>query len=216
MKISDMVLFNDHQLIALNKPPLIPVQKDLTQDEDIWNLAEKYVKQPLHLINRLDRPVSGICLFQKKKPKVSSPQIVLTQKTYYAVVLKKEIPKEGTLKHFIVKNKKVKKAFCYDKPSGNAKEVQLNYCVEQELENYLVMRIDLLTGKFHQIRSQLSTFGTPIKGDVKYGSRRKNKDRSILLHCSKIVFKHPTKNIDVEVEAPYPDNDPLWKIVQPS
>lgn len=208
-----MVIYNDHQLIAINKAPLIPVQKDLTKDENIWNLAEKYVKQPLHLFTRLDRPVSGICLFQKKKSKRSLPQLTLKQKTYYAVVSKKEIPKEGTLTHYITKNKKLKKAFTYDKPKGDAKKVELRYRITQELENYLVLQIDLLQGKFHQIRAQLSAHGTPIKGDVKYGSRRKNKDRSIMLHCSTIAFVHPTKNNQVVIHAPFPENDPLWNVV---
>lgn len=213
MKISDLVIFNDHQLIALNKPPLIPVQKDLTKDENIWNLAEKYVKNPLHLVNRLDRPVSGICLFQKKKVKQKTPILDIKQKRYHAIVTRKELEEEGTLTHYIVKNKKVKKAFCYDEPRDDAKKVELSYKLKQVLDNYLVLEIDLLTGKFHQIRAQLSAVGMPIKGDVKYGSRRKNKDRSILLHCNNIVLTHPTKNIEVQIDAAYPNNDPLWTVI---
>ncbi len=88
----------------------------------------------------------------------------------------------------------------------------MDYKIIQKLDNYFLLEIDLHTGRHHQIRSQLSAIGCPIKGDLKYGFDRSNKDASISLHARKLSFKHPVKDLELNIVAPTP-KDPIWNAV---
>ncbi len=210
--IGDWVIAKNNQFIALNKPAGIPVQADKTGDKPLLQLAEIYTKSKLFLVHRLDRPATGVVVFAKTKTMVGSlgDQFKERQvsKTYLAVV--KDMPKEpsGTLRHFLQKDGKTNRTDVSDnEAAGDLSE--MNYRVLAASDNYNLLEVQLITGRHHQIRAQLAAIGCPIKGDVKYGARRGNRDRSIHLHAWKLSFRHPVSGEQVELTAPLPD-DPVW------
>ncbi|MBI5914003.1 MAG: RNA pseudouridine synthase [Bacteroidetes bacterium] len=207
--IGDWVLLKNNQFIAFNKPPGLAVQADKTGDKSLLQLAEIYCKSKLYLVHRLDRPATGVVVFAKTKTAIGSLHDQFrertVQKTYLAVV--KDLPPEteGTLRHFLQKNEKTNRSGIADK--GDLSE--LKYRLLGSSDNYHLLEVDLITGRHHQIRAQLAAIGCPIKGDVKYGSRRSNRDRSIHLHAWKISFRHPVSGERTELTAALPD-DPVW------
>jgi 23S rRNA pseudouridine1911/1915/1917 synthase len=109
-------------------------------------------------------------------------------------VVKNLPPKEReTLTHFLKRNPKQNKSYAYEKEVPESKKAILEYQVLKKLNNYFLLKIDLHTGRHHQIRSQLAAIGCPIKGDLKYGFDRSNPDGSIHLHARKLVLIHPVK-----------------------
>ncbi|MFQ5447273.1 MAG: RluA family pseudouridine synthase [Saprospiraceae bacterium] len=213
-KIGDWVLYKNNQLIAFNKPAGLPVQADKTGDKSLLQLAEIYCKSKLYLIHRLDRPASGVVLFAKTKGAVSSLSDQFRErkvsKTYLAVV--KEMPTEkwGVAKHFILKNGKQNRSYATagDEEHGG-KASEMKYSLLGSIDNYHLLEVQPLTGRHHQIRVQLSAMGSPIKGDVKYGFRRSNRDRSIHLHAWKLTFRHPVSGETVELKAAPPE-EVIW------
>ncbi len=213
--IRDYILFQDHHLVVCNKPAGLPAQEDLSKDPSLHRLLQAYCKQDLFLCHRIDRPVSGLVILSKSPASAAAINDQLSQhkfyKEYLAIVEKKDIPESGTLSNKLVKSAQFKKSYVRDEP--DAKESSLDYHVIHVLDQYLLLKINLTTGRYHQIRSQLSFAGMPVRGDVKYGARRKNKDRSIGLHSWKANFRHPSTNQEVQFEASLPDND-IWPIIK--
>ncbi len=210
--IGDWVIAKNNQFIAFNKPAGIPVQADKTGDKPLLQLAEIYTKSKLFLAHRLDRPATGVVVFAKTKTMVGSLGDQFKErsvhKTYLAVV--KDLPKEssGTLRHFLQKDGKTNRTgVSADESLGDLSE--MNYRVLASSDSYHLLEVQLITGRHHQIRAQLAAIGCPIKGDVKYGARRGNRDRSIHLHAWKLAFRHPVSGERVELTAPPPD-DPVW------
>lgn len=213
--IRDYIIFQDHHLVVCNKPAGLPVQEDLTKDASLHRMLQSYCKQDLYLCHRIDRPVSGLVILAKNTDSAAkiNEQLAkqLFSKEYLAIVEKDEIPSEGTLVNKLMKASHKKKSYIDDTSDG--KESILNYKVIHMLDQYLLLSIKLSTGRFHQIRSQLSHAGLPVRGDVKYGARRSNKDRSIGLHSWKADFIHPSTNQPVHFEAALPSND-IWPVIQ--
>lgn len=211
---SDWLLYKNNQLIAFNKPPGLAVQPDRTEDKSLIDLAEIYTKSKLHLIHRIDQPASGIVLFAKTRGALRSLNEQFAQRTvekkYLAAVQEKPAEVEGELVHFLRKNGRTNRSDAFDTPQKDAKEARLRYKLLASIENYHLLEIDLLTGRHHQIRAQLAAIGCPIKGDVKYGFRRNNPDKSIHLHAWKLAFDHPVSAEREELVAPLP-NDPVWQ-----
>ena len=211
--IGDWVIYKNNQLIAFNKPPGLPAQADKTGDKSLLQLGEIFCKSKLYPIHRLDRPATGVMLFAKTKTAVGSLNDQFKQravsKIYLAVV--KNLPPEqsGTVRHFIQKNSKNNRSEISSEESSGGQLAELKYRVLGSSENYHLLEIELLTGRHHQIRAQLAAMGCPIKGDVKYGFRRGNKDRSIDLHAWKLAFRHPVSGEEVELTAALPEG-PVW------
>lgn len=208
------ILYKDHQIFAVNKPPGIAVQPDKTGDTALQKLAEAYCKQPLHLAHRLDRPVSGVVIFAKTK----SAMTALTEqfrsrsveKTYLAVVQNLPAKPEGSLVHFLRKNEAKNISIVASESDANTERAELRYRLLGSSERYHLLKIQLITGRHHQIRAQLAAIGCPVKGDVKYGFRRSNRDRSIHLHAWKLAFDHPVSGERISLEAKAPE-DPVWQ-----
>lgn len=217
MQISELIIFQSHQFVVANKPAGVPTQPDQTGDKSLVDLLSIYCKSDLYVIHRLDRPVSGIVLLAKSKKAAADLnrqfQDKKVEKTYLAVV--KEAPEapEGTLTHYLKKQGKQEKVF--SEPAPGALEATLSYTCLSISDNYTLLKIVPATGRFHQIRAQLSAIGSPIKGDVKYGFRRGNADRSIHLHAQQLTFYHPVTNHKLTFEAPVPE-DNLWKALMVS
>jgi 23S rRNA pseudouridine1911/1915/1917 synthase len=218
------ILFEDNHIIAVNKKPSQLVQGDKTNDEPLSELVKKYIKSKYNkpgevfigVVHRIDRPVSGIVLFAKTSKALSRLNELFRtkniQKTYWAVVKNQPKNQEGTLINYLIKNEKSNKSFAYNEERKGALRSELSYKVIGKTDNYFLVEVLPLTGRHHQIRVQLSHMGCPIKGDLKYGFERSNKDASIHLHARKIEFIHPVKNEQITIEA-MPPNDPIWNAV---
>lgn len=216
-----LVLFEDNHIIVVNKRAGDIVQGDKTGDAPLNEIVKAYLKDKynkpgnvyLGTVHRLDRPTTGLVIFAKTSkalPRLN--KLFLSKdirKTYWAVV-KNQPPKvKDTLVHWLKKNPKNNKSHAYLKEVKDSKKSILHYKLLKKLDNYFLLEINLETGRHHQIRSQLSSIGLPIKGDLKYGFDRSNKDASIHLHARSIEFIHPVKKESISVEAPLPD-DAIW------
>ncbi len=217
------ILFEDNHLIAVNKSCNDLVQGDKTGDISLDARLKDYLKKKydkpgkvfIGVTHRLDRPVTGAVLFAKTSKALgrinrmfSSGQV---KKIYWAIVKNKPVKESDTLTHFMVRNEKQNKSFCHLTSVKNSKKAVLNYQIRAKSDNFYLLEIDLITGRHHQIRSQLAFMGCPVKGDLKYNYPRSNKDGGISLHARYIEFMHPVKKEPVKIIAPVPDTDPLWK-----
>ncbi|MEL6836818.1 MAG: RluA family pseudouridine synthase [Bacteroidota bacterium] len=212
--IGDSVLYNNHHLVAFNKPAGVPVQPDQTGDPSLLQLGSTYCKTQLQLIHRIDRPVSGLVLFAKRKDAMQALHEQFrnrtVRKSYLAVTAQAPTEEAGELVHYLRKRKGKYQAEVLDEPAEGTTEARLSYTCVAKSERYFLIKIDLQTGRYHQIRAQLAHIGCPIRGDAKYGFRRRNPDRSIDLHAWQLTFQHPRTHITEEVTAPLPDT-PLWQ-----
>jgi len=216
------VLYEDNHLIAVNKTCSEIVQGDKTGDKPLsevikqW-LKEKYNKQGdafIGVIHRLDRPVSGVVVFAKTSKALERMNEMFRQgeikKTYWAIVKARPPQNEAELTHYLVRNEKQNKSYASDTEKQGSQKAILSYKLIAKSDNYFLLEIDLKTGRHHQIRCQLAKIGCPIKGDLKYGFDRSNKDGGISLHARKISFIHPVSKETVTIIAPVPE-DRLWK-----
>lgn len=223
MNIENQILFEDNHLLIINKKAGQLVQGDKTGDLSLLDLIKNFIKKRdqkpgnvfLGLVHRIDRPTSGLVIYAKTSKALTRLTIMVKnreiEKTYWAIVPKEMIPTSQKLVHYLQKNEKTNKATVFIKPTDNAKESVLNYEIIKILDNYQLLEIDLETGRHHQIRAQLSKIGVPIKGDLKYGAARSNPDGGISLHARKLKFEHPVTKEKVEIVAPVPENDAIWK-----
>lgn len=221
--MEEQIVFEDNHILVINKVAGQLVQGDKTGDLSLLDLIKDFIKKRDHkpgnvflgLVHRIDRPTSGLVIYAKTSKALSRlTQMVKNReikKTYWAVVPKVDIPKSQRLVHYLQKNEKNNKATVFPKVTEGAKESILNYEVIKILDNFQLLEVDLETGRHHQIRAQLSKIGVPIKGDLKYGSVRSNPDGGIHLHARKLEFLHPVTNVNVEIVAPVPQNDAVWK-----
>ncbi|GAB5400231.1 MAG: RNA pseudouridine synthase [Aureisphaera sp.] len=215
------VLFEDNHLLIVNKRPGDIVQGDKTGDIPLSEIAKQYIAEKyqkpgavfLGVVHRLDRPTSGAVVFARTSKALTRLNKIFSerqaQKTYWAIVKQRPPKSEDRLIHFLKRNPKQNKSYAYEKEVPDSKRAVLNYKVIKHLQRYSLLEIDLETGRHHQIRSQLSFLGSPIKGDLKYGFDRSNPDGSIHLHARRLEFIHPVKKEKLVVEAP-PPNETIW------
>nr|WP_235996509.1 RluA family pseudouridine synthase [Robertkochia sediminum] len=217
------VLYEDNHIIVVNKRPGDIVQGDKTGDKPLSEVVKEYIKEKynkpgnvyLGVVHRLDRPTSGVVLFAKTSKALPRLNKLFkekeTQKTYWAVVQEAPPKEADRLVHWMKRNPKQNKSYAHIKEVPDSKKAILNYKLIKKLDRYYLLEIDLETGRHHQIRSQLSSIGCVIKGDLKYGASRSNKDGSIHLHARKLEFVHPVKKSPISIVAPVPENDSIWK-----
>lgn len=212
--IGDYVLYNNHHLVAFNKPGGVPVQPDPTGDPSLLQLGSTYCKKQLHLVHRLDRPVTGVVVLAKRKDAMQALHQQFRErevrKTYLAITAVAPPEESGELLHYLRKRKGKFQTEVLDEAAENAVEARLSYSCIARSERYFLLKIDLQTGRYHQIRAQLAHIGCPIRGDAKYGFKRRNPDRTIDLHSWKLQFKHPRTQVVENITAPLPDT-PLWQ-----
>ena len=210
------VLYEDNHIIVVEKEPNIPSQADKTGDRDLLTMVKKYIKEKydkpgevyIGLVHRLDRPVGGIMVLARTSKAASrlSEQIRNKEfkKKYLAVVDGKLEQPKGTLENYLYKDERNNKSKVVTKEKKNAKFAKLDY----ELLNYddkrnlSLIKIDLHTGRHHQIRVQMANAGHSLYGDQKYGTRGKNK--LISLWAYEVSFLHPTKKEKLTI-TDYPD-----------
>lgn len=217
------ILYEDNHLIVVNKASGEITQGDKTGDTPLPDKLKAYLKEKynkpgnvyLGVIHRLDRPTTGVVIFAKTSKALSRMNELFrkdeVKKTYWAIV--QNLPKQnaGTLKHYLWKNEKQNKSYAYasNREKKDAKLAILNYKLIATSDNYSLLEVDLETGRHHQIRCQLASIGSIIKGDLKYGAKRSNPDGSISLHARSISFVHPISKELISVTAPIPQ-DNLW------
>lgn len=216
------VIYEDNHIIAVNKNCKEIVQGDKTGDTPLSDIVKEWLKEKYQkpgnvfvgVTHRLDRPVSGLVLFAKTSKALSRLNEMFrlgeVKKTYWAIVKKQPPKEEDELTHWIDRNERQNKSYAYDKERLNTKKAILHYKLIARSDNYYLLEIDLKTGRHHQIRTQLSKIGSPIKGDLKYGADRSNPDGGISLHARRIAFTHPVSKEEIIIEAPVP-NDNLWR-----
>ncbi|MEW7280865.1 RluA family pseudouridine synthase [Aquimarina sp. 2201CG1-2-11] len=215
------VLYEDNHLIIVNKRPGDIVQGDKTGDKPLSDIVKEYIADKYHkpgavflgVVHRLDRPTSGIIVFARTTKALTRLNALFAnkdaKKTYWTVVKNAPPKQQDTLTHWLKRNPKQNKSYANLKKVPDSKQAILEYRQIKKLINYYLLEIDLHTGRHHQIRSQLSSIGCSIKGDLKYGADRSNKDGSIHLHARKLSFIHPVKKETLIITAPLPP-DPVW------
>ncbi|WP_297764311.1 RluA family pseudouridine synthase [uncultured Muriicola sp.] len=216
------VLYEDNHLIVINKRVGDIVQGDKTGDTPLSEHVKEFIKKKydkpglvfLGVTHRLDRPTSGIVVFAKTSKALSRMNKMFaekaTEKIYWAIVKNPPKKKNDTLIHWLKRNPKQNKSYAYPKEIPNSKRAELDYTILKKLDNYVLLQILLKTGRHHQIRAQLATLGSPIKGDLKYGFDRSNPDGGIHLHARMLSFEHPVKKEMISFTAP-PPADALWE-----
>ena len=217
------ILFEDNHLIIINKQPGELTQGDITKDQTLGDKVKLYIKKKnnkpgdvfLGITHRLDRPTSGLIIFSKTSKALSRLNKMFKnneiKKTYWAIV--KKIPEKEKIKleNHLLKNQKQNKSYVTNSSNKKAKKAILYYESILNLDNYSLLKIKLETGRHHQIRTQLSYFGMPIKGDLKYGFSRPNSDGSIHLHSRMIDFTHPVSKKQIKIIANPPKNK-IWNL----
>ena len=210
------VIYEDNQIIVVEKEPNIPSQSDKTGDKDMLSLVKEYIKEKYNkpgevyigLVHRLDRPVGGVMVFARTSKSASrlSEQVrnKTLQKTYIATVDGKFEENAGTLENYLYKDERNNMSKVVNKEKKNAKLAILDYEVlnYDEKRDLSVVKVNLHTGRHHQIRVQFAYAGHSLYGDQKYGVRGKGKQ--IRLWAYKLTLEHPTKKEMMTFESKPP------------
>lgn len=220
------ILYEDNHLMIVNKRVSDIVQGDSSGDVSLDRLLKEFIrlrdKKPgevfLGIPHRLDRPVSGAVIFAKTSKGLSRMAMMFkdkkVEKLYHAIVNHSPHPASGTLEHYLTRNTKQNKSYVHSSEVPGSKLARLHYRKLASSDNYHLLEVILETGRHHQIRAQLASAGSVIKGDRKYGARRSNKNGGISLHARQVSFIHPVSKDRIDVVAPYPKMDifPVFKV----
>lgn len=221
--ISERILYEDNHLIIINKLSSEIVQGDKTGDETLAETVQRFIKKRdgkpgnvfLGITHRLDRPTSGIVIFAKTSKALSRMNRLFrdheVRKTYWAVLQGSPEKEEDRWTDHLRRDRKKNRSFVCKPSVRDAKKAVLSYRVLCRSDRYVLAEVDLETGRHHQIRAQFSARGCPIKGDLKYGSKRSNPGGGIHLHARRVRFVHPVSKEALELSAPVPRDDLLWQ-----
>ncbi len=211
-------VYEDNHIIIVRKEAGEIVQGDKTGDTPLSEIIKAYLKEKYHkpgnvfcgVVHRIDRPVAGLVVFAKTSKALTRLNDMLQKgeihKTYWALVEGKREEKEGEIESWLQSDGRLNKTRVVSKGTPDAKLSKLRYRVIAEGDRYSLLEVTLLTGRKHQIRAQLSSTGTPIKGDLKYGAKRSNPGGGISLLAKKIEFVHPVSKEKIIVETnPLPE-----------
>jgi 23S rRNA pseudouridine1911/1915/1917 synthase len=213
------ILYEDAYVLAVNKPAGLQVEKDRWGYPSLEGEVAQYLSSPkkqafIGIVHRIDRPVSGVVLLAKKKSvlvklhaQFREKQI---QKTYYGIVRKKPDRGKARLVNWIKRDAKNKFAIVSNRKTAGAYYCELAYTFVHEQEGYYLLQIEPVTGKFHQIRAQMAAIGSPIVGDVLYGSADVYRQNEICLHAQSLQFMHPVQLDNRRIICDFPDTD-LWR-----
>ena len=216
------VIYEDNHIIVVNKEPGEIVQGDKTGDTPLSETVKQWIKEThakpgnvfLGVVHRLDRPVGGLVVFAKTSKALTRLNEMFrngdVHKTYWALSRNLPPQESDTLTHYITTVERNNRSYASDKPKPGAKEARLSYRLLARGERFNLLEINLMTGRKHQIRVQMSAIGCPIRGDLKYGDRRSNPDGSISLIARHISFIHPVSGKEIDLTAPVPD-ERLWR-----
>lgn len=208
------ILYEDNHIIIVNKEAGEIVQGDKTGDTPLSEKIKKYLKEKYNkpgnvfcgVVHRIDRPVAGLVIFAKTSKALERLNRMLRDgeihKTYWALVEGNPTDTEATIENYLLSDGRINKTFISSSSNPLAKKSTLKYKTIANGYRYTLLEVNLLTGRKHQIRAQLSNIGHPIKGDLKYGARRSNKDGGISLQAHRIEFIHPVSKERICIELP--------------
>ncbi len=219
------VIYEDNHIIVVEKMVNVPSQADKTGDLDMLTIIKQYLKEKynkpgnvyLGLVHRLDRPVGGVMVFAKTSKAAArlSEQVRVKEfkKKYLVVVNGKMENKKGVLEDYLLKNEKANMSKVVSKKTKNAKYAALDYEVLKYNEeiDLSVLKINLHTGRHHQIRVQLSSRNHSIYGDQKYGGRGHGKQ--IALWAYELTIIHPVTKEEMTFKV-LPEKIGSWKILE--
>ncbi|CAN5409155.1 RNA pseudouridine synthase [soil metagenome] len=220
--IRDQILYEDNHLLVINKLAGQLSQGDETGDPSLADDLKAYIKEKynkpgevfLGVVHRLDRPTSGIILYARTSKALVRLNEMLRErtvkKTYWALVSNRPALEDNTLKHHLLKHGSNNTSVVVSPKHKLGKEAILHYTLIKSLKDRHLLEVSLETGRHHQIRVQLSSIGSPIIGDLKYGHRTANADKSICLHARRIEFIHPVQKTKMTFEAPLPQLE-IWR-----
>lgn len=218
------VLYEDNHLIIVYKEAGEIVQADKSGDIPLSEIVKQWLKAKynkpgnvfLGVVHRLDRPVSGLVIFAKTSKALTRLNNMFRNgeihKTYWAIVTRPPFEPEATLTDWLVRNERQNKSYAYNHQVPTSKKSILHYKVINQTDHYTLLEVNLMTGRHHQIRCQLSNMDCPIKGDLKYGAPRSNLDGGISLLSHRVEFVHPVSKETICVESPLP-KDNLWQAI---
>ncbi|MFI3305704.1 MAG: RluA family pseudouridine synthase [Rikenellaceae bacterium] len=218
------IIYEDNHLLVVNKLCGDLVQPDPSGSTALEDQVKSYIKvrdnKPgdvfLGVVHRIDRPVSGVVLFAKTSKALTRMNEQIrdrkVEKRYWAVVESAPAESHAELTHHISRDTKQNRSRATLTPRPTSKEAKLRYEVIGASRSFTLIEVELITGRHHQIRAQLSAIGSPIKGDLKYGSRRSNPDGGISLHSQKMSFTHPVTKEQITITAPTPADDKIWSL----
>lgn len=208
------VIYEDNHLIIVNKAVGEIVQGDKTGDTPLSEIVKQYIKEKYNkpgnvfcgVTHRIDRPVEGLVVFARTSKALERMNRMFREgevhKTYHAIVEGHPENPEGLLEDYLVSDGRINKTFVTDKNNKDAKLSRLRYRTVESLDRYTLLEIELLTGRKHQIRAQLAAMGHPIKGDLKYGAKRSNRNGGISLQSHRIEFIHPVSKQPIDITLP--------------
>lgn len=197
------ILYEDNHLLVVEKTYGIPSQADSSGDDDMLSLCKAYIKQKynkpgevyLGLVHRLDRPTRGVMVFARTSKAAArlTKQIQAGQfeKKYMAVLTARPPKDSGRLVHYLLKDEKSRIARVVPEGTKGAKKAELEYEVMGQKNDLTLVRINLVTGRFHQIRAQFDWVGCSVYGDMKYGKR--DVKEKLALCAYELCLEHPTK-----------------------
>jgi len=216
------VLYEDNHLLVVEKPANLPSQADASGDPDLLTLLKQDIKirynKPgnvyLGLVHRLDRPVGGVMVFAKTSKAAArlSEQVRnhTMKKEYLAIVHGTPANPRDTLRHFLWKDTRNNKVTAYLQPVAGTREAILDYQLLATVKELSLVRINLHTGRSHQIRVQFATSGHPLWGDQKYGAGLNQPGQQLALWSHGLVLLHPTKGQEMTFISSPPANLPPW------
>jgi 23S rRNA pseudouridine1911/1915/1917 synthase len=223
-KMEIQTLYEDNHLLIINKPNGYLVHEDKTGDEPLEDIVKQHLKvkysKPGNVyaqaVHRLDRPVSGVLIFAKTSKGKEKMSTLFRdreiQKTYWALSHAYPTSESGTIKHYIVKDRRRNIVSAHSNAVEGGKLAETNFRLIGRGEPFYFVELKPTTGRPHQLRIAMKELGSPILGDLKYGGEQIRNKRSIMLHCRQIEFIHPVKKIKVLVMAPLPNVQP-WHTI---
>ena len=220
------ILYEDNHLLIVNKRCGDLVQPDPSGGDALERQIKEFIRRRdakpgevfLGVVHRIDRPVSGAVIFAKTSKALARLNEMIRRgeikKTYWALTESRPDPEEGELCHYILRNEKTNRSRALDAPRGDAKLAKLRYRTLGASTRYTLVEVDLLTGRHHQIRAQLSKIGylrLRLTSSQRYLTpAEKTPDGGISLHSYRVDFIHPVRRERIVVTAPVPKEDNLW------
>lgn len=210
------VVYEDNHIIVVNKFPGEIVQGDKTGDKPLVDYVKDYIKEKYAkpgavfcgVVHRIDRPTGGLVIFARTSKALSRLNEMLRKgeihKTYLAMVEGRRVKAEDTLTHWLISDGRTNKTRVCAASTPGAQKAVLEYETVEVGERYTLLEVRLLTGRKHQIRCQLAATGTPVKGDLKYGAKRSNRDGGISLQAYRLEFIHPVSKLPLTITVPEP------------
>jgi len=216
LDITSLIIDSNDKYLVANKPGGMLAQKSRNEEDlDLLSLLDNYFGKSFHILTRLDRPVSGLTFFStdtdfnKRFLNLQSKKQV--EKTYLALVEGK-LDIDRTESHYGFHDKRAAKCRFSAKESKDAKKMTAHFKTLLQLDRYTLVQVVIHSGRFHQIRAQLSYLGHPVKGDLKYGAKRRNGEAYIYLHAYQLSIKDE-KGVALNYTAALPKNIHLWSLV---